>query len=166
MTYRTQTVTLSVDADDPQPDVIAQAAQVIRDGGLVAFPTETVYGLGASALDAHAVARIFAAKERPASDPLIVHLYRADDLHCVAQDVPDGALRLADAFWPGPLTLVLRRQPDVPDIVTAGQDTVAVRVPSHPVAQRLIEAAATPVAAPSANLFSRPSPTSAQHVPG
>lgn len=142
---------------------LREAAAILRAGGLVAFPTETVYGLGANALDATAVAGIFRAKRRPASDPLIVHLADASGLELVAR--PDGrALRLADAFWPGPLTLVLPRQAVVPPVVTAGRESVAVRVPSHAVAHALLLAASVPVAAPSANLFGRPSPTRAEHV--
>ncbi|MCS6845620.1 MAG: L-threonylcarbamoyladenylate synthase [Caldilineales bacterium] len=146
------------------PEHIALAAEVLRRGGLVAFPTETVYGLGANALDADAVARIFAAKERPAADPLIVHLSGAEQLPLVARHVSPLGQALAEAFWPGPLTLVLPKQPQVPAAVTAGLDTVAVRVPDHPVAQALLRAAGVPVAAPSANRFGRTSPTTAQHV--
>lgn len=142
---------------------IAAAGAILRAGGLVAFPTETVYGLGADALDARAVARIFAAKGRPADDPLIVHLAATGDLGLVARP-GDAAVRLAHAFWPGPLTLVMPKAPVVPGSVTAGLPTVAVRVPAHTVARALIVAAGTPIAAPSANLFSRPSPTRAQHV--
>jgi L-threonylcarbamoyladenylate synthase len=155
---------LHVEHTAPAVAAIDEAAVVLRRGGLVAFPTETVYGLGANALDAAAVARIFAAKGRPESDPLIVHLATADDIARVAQDVPPIAYTLADRFWPGPLTLILAKRKVVPDSVTAGLPTVAVRVPSHPVARALIEAAGVPVAAPSANRFSRPSPTRADHV--
>ena len=155
---------LSIDADAPQPDRIAEAARVLRDGGLVAFPTETVYGLGANALDPIAVQRIFAAKGRPATDPVIVHLAAADDMALVARDVPPIARELAARFWPGALTLILEKLPTVPDSVTAGLATVAVRVPSHPIAHALIEAAGVPIAAPSANRFARPSPTEAGHV--
>jgi L-threonylcarbamoyladenylate synthase len=142
---------------------IAEAARVIRRGGLVAFPTETVYGLGANALDEAAARGIFTAKQRPPDDPLIVHLLDAGDLERVASRL-EPIDRLAERFWPGPLTLVLPRAPAVPRVVTAGRDTVAVRVPAHPVARRLIEAAGVPIAAPSANLFGRPSPTTAAHV--
>lgn len=155
---------LQVDAETPDPAAIAEAAAVLRAGRLVAFPTETVYGLGASALDPQAVERIFAAKGRPASDPLIVHIADPAQLHAVARDVPPTALALAALFWPGPLTLVLRRAPAVPAAVAAGRDTVAVRIPRHPVALALLQAAGLPVAAPSANLFARPSPTTAAHV--
>jgi L-threonylcarbamoyladenylate synthase len=155
----TETLVLAPDAAG-----IARAAALLRAGGLVAFPTETVYGLGANALDAEAVAGIFRAKGRPAEDPLIVHLAAAADLPRVVRAVPRRAERLAAAFWPGPLTLVLPRTDAVPAAVTAGLDTVGVRVPAHPVAHALLAAAGVPVAAPSANLFSRPSPTRAAHV--
>ena len=158
------TEVLRVDPDDPDRSVIARAAACLRGGGLVAFPTETVYGLGAHALDRAAVGRIFAAKGRPANDPLIVHVASLDEAAPLVADVPPAARILASEFWPGPLTLVLKKSPAVPDEVTAGLDTVAVRVPSHPVARALLEAARLPVAAPSANLFSRPSPTCAGHV--
>jgi L-threonylcarbamoyladenylate synthase len=155
---------IAVDGNEPQPDRIRDAADVLRRGGLVAFPTETVYGLGANALDAQAVARIFVAKGRPPTDPVIVHLAHADQLELVARHVPPLARDLAAAFWPGALTVILEKVPTVPDALTAGLPTVAVRVPSHAVAHALIEAADVPVAAPSANRFSRPSPTSAEHV--
>ncbi len=158
------TIILPVDAEQPEAAVIARAAEVIRRGELVAFPTETVYGLGANALDAGAVAKIFAAKQRPAADPLIVHLAALDQLGEVATDLPALAYELAAEFWPGPLTLVLRRQPIVPPNVSAGRDTVAVRMPAHPVARALCAAAGVPIAAPSANMFTRPSPTQAAHV--
>jgi L-threonylcarbamoyladenylate synthase len=159
-----QTVRLVIDRDAPDAAIIARAAAVLRQGGLVAFPTETVYGLGAAALDAAAVAGIFAAKGRPSTDPVIVHLASTDDLPQVAAAVPAVAARLAAAFWPGPLTLIVPRGAAVPAAVTAGLATLAVRVPAHPVALRLLRAAGVPVAAPSANRFARPSPTSAAHV--
>jgi L-threonylcarbamoyladenylate synthase len=143
---------------------IRRAAALLRDGGLVAFPTETVYGLGAHALDERAVSRLFDAKGRPSTDPLIVHVHSVEGIDRLVAGIPERARALAAAFWPGPLTLVLPRSSRVPDRVTAGLDTVAVRIPAHPVAQALLEAAAVPVAAPSANLFSRPSPTRAAHV--
>jgi L-threonylcarbamoyladenylate synthase len=155
---------LTLEAAQPDHNAIAEAAAALRAGGLVAFPTETVYGLGANGLDVRAVERIFAAKGRPANDPLILHLGAAAQMALVALDVPPLAQTLAAAFWPGPLTLVLRRAPIVPLHVTAGRETVAVRVPAHPVALALIAAAGVPVAAPSANLFSRPSPTTAADV--
>ncbi len=145
------------------PDNIARAAALLAAGGLVAFPTETVYGLGASARNPVAVARVFAAKGRPAEHPLIVHLAEAQDLEQWARTVPEAARCLARAFWPGPLTLVLPRRPEVADAITGGQDSVALRVPAHPVALALL-AAAGPLVAPSANRFGRVSPTTAAHV--
>jgi len=147
-------------------DVLAirRAADVIREGGLVAFPTETVYGLGAHALDADAVAKIFAAKGRPAGDPVIVHVADAAAVDGVAAVVTPSARALMAEFWPGPLTVILARGDAVPLGVTAGGPTVAVRVPSHPVALALLRAAGVPIAAPSANRFSRPSPTTADDV--
>jgi L-threonylcarbamoyladenylate synthase len=145
-------------------DLIRQAAEVIHNRGLVAFPTETVYGLGANALDPKAVAGIFEAKKRPLDDPLIVHIFDRSEIRSLARDIPLEAERLMEKFWPGPLTVVLRKTGIVPDLVTTGLDTVAIRMPAHPVARKLIEIAASPIAAPSANLFGRPSPTSAAHV--
>jgi L-threonylcarbamoyladenylate synthase len=159
-----QTERLPVDPRHPDETAIARAAECLRGGGLVAFPTETVYGLGVHALDASAVRRLFDAKGRPATDPLIVHVPDVQALAALVEIVPATAMALAGRFWPGPLTLVLRRSRLVPDEVTAGLDTVAIRVPAHPVARALLEAAAIPIAAPSANLFSRPSPTRASHV--
>ena len=153
-----------IDPLTPAPHTIALAAATLRRGGLVAFPTETVYGLGANALDAAAVARIFHAKGRPANDPLIVHIATIEQLDQVAADVPALARTLAAAFWPGPLTLVLRRQPIVPASVSAGRASLAVRMPAHAVARALCAAAGVPIAAPSANMFTRPSPTQATHV--
>ncbi len=158
------TEVLRVDPIHPDPTLIRRAAECLRSGGLVAFPTETVYGLGAHALDRTAIQRVFAAKERPANDPLIVHVASLADAASLVATIPDAARQLASRFWPGPLTMVLQRSTQVPDEVTAGLQTVAIRVPSHPVARALIDAAAVPVAAPSANLFSRPSPTIAWHV--
>ncbi|MHB1271951.1 MAG: L-threonylcarbamoyladenylate synthase [Rhodanobacter sp.] len=143
---------------------IAYAAGILRRGGLVAFPTETVYGLGADAANERAVARVFAAKGRPADHPLIVHLAAADEIERWARDIPATAWRLAARFWPGPLTLILKRVPGVPDAVTGGQDTVGLRVPDHPVALALLKAFGGGIAAPSANRFGRVSPTSAAHV--
>lgn len=162
--HPSQTIVLTVDAAHPAPELIARAAALLRQGGLVAFPTETVYGLGANALDAAAVARIFTAKGRPAADPLIVHIAELAQLEVLAAQPPALADTLAAAFWPGPLTLVLRRRPIVPANVSAGRATVAIRMPAHPVARALCAAAGVPIAAPSANLFSRPSPTLAAHV--
>jgi len=158
------TKTIIVNPVSPEPAAIHEAASVIRRGGLVAFPTETVYGLGANALDADAVRKIFAAKDRPASDPLIVHIAALAQLDEIAEQIPPLARALAAAFWPGPLTLVLKRRAIVPANVAAGRETVAVRMPAHPVAQALCAASGVPIAAPSANLFSRTSPTEAAHV--
>lgn len=153
-----------MDPAAPDPAVIARAGAVLARGGLVAFPTETVYGLGANALDPAAVARVFAAKGRPADNPLIVHVATLEELPRVAGEVPPLAQRLARRFWPGPLTLVLPRAAAVPAAASAGLATVAVRMPDHPVALALIHAAGVPVAAPSANRSGRPSPTCAGHV--
>lgn len=152
-----------VDPLAPDPEVIAAVAQIIRRGGLVAFPTETVYGLGANALDPAAVRRIFEAKGRPSDNPLIVHVAEAAQLAVVAEPISQVEV-LARRFWPGPLTVVVPRRPAVPDETTAGLDTVAVRVPDHPVALALIRASGCPIAAPSANRSGRPSPTRAAHV--
>jgi L-threonylcarbamoyladenylate synthase len=146
---------------------IARAATLLRAGELVALPTETVYGLGADASNAQAVAKIFAAKGRPADHPLIVHLADADSLIHWAREIPKEAIALARAFWPGPLTLILKKEADVLDDVTGGQDTVGLRVPDHPVALALLRAFSSDgggIAAPSANRFGRISPTTAQHV--
>jgi L-threonylcarbamoyladenylate synthase len=143
---------------------VHRAADALRRGSLVAFATETVYGLGANALDPIAVARIFEAKGRPRFDPLIVHLPDAEHVSNVAAEYPDVARRLAERFWPGPLTLVLPKREVVPDLVTSGLPNVAVRVPGLPLARELIRLAGCPVAAPSANLFGRVSPTTAEHV--
>ncbi|MGJ3238159.1 MAG: L-threonylcarbamoyladenylate synthase [Anaerolineae bacterium] len=164
MAYQAQTYMTQIDAINPDPLAMALAAQVILEGGLVAFPTETVYGLGANALNVEAVERIFKAKDRPANDPIIIHIDALDQLKLIAVDVPDIAYQLAETYWPGALTLVLKRADTVPDIVTAGQATVAVRMPSHPVAQTLLRQAGVPIGAPSANRFGRPSPTNALHV--
>jgi L-threonylcarbamoyladenylate synthase len=145
-------------------DTLEQAAGILRTGGLVALPTETVYGLGANALDAAAVERIFAAKQRPAWDPIIVHVADENMLDGLVEQIPDAARKLIAAFWPGPLTLLLPRTAAVPDVVTAGRPLVGVRMPAHPVALELIRRAGVPVAAPSANLFGHISPTTAEHV--
>ncbi len=145
-------------------DDINTAAKLIVEGRLVAFPTETVYGLGADAFNARAVARIFEIKQRPSFDPLIVHIASLDDMSLLTSDNDPRIHQLANAFWPGPLTLVLNRTDRVPDIVTSGLPTVAVRMPGHPVALELIKKAKRPIAAPSANKFGKISPTSAEHV--
>ena len=157
-----------LNAEGPNaPAAIAKAAELLRGGGTVAFPTETVYGLGANALDAAAVAKIFEAKERPGWDPLIVHV--ADDamierVASIPADLREQVSALTAAFWPGPLTILLPRTPEVPDSVTAGRPLVGVRMPAHAVATQMIRRAGVPIAAPSANRFGRPSPTTAAHV--
>jgi L-threonylcarbamoyladenylate synthase len=148
----------------PTREALERAAEIIRSGGLVAFPTETVYGLGANALDTDAVARIYEAKGRPFASPLIVHVLDEVAARALASEWPKQAQQLAQRFWPGPLTLVLRKAETVPDLVTAGLDSVGIRVPANPVALALIRAAGVPIAAPSANLFTHLSPTTAQHV--
>jgi L-threonylcarbamoyladenylate synthase len=146
------------------PESIRLAAEIIRSGGLVAFPTETVYGLGCDALNPEAVARVFEAKRRPSFDPLIVHIATRASLDRLVQTISLSEHRLMDAFWPGPLTLVLPKREQVPDIVTAGLPTIAIRMPAHLVARALIREAGVPIAAPSANPFGYVSPTCAQHV--
>jgi L-threonylcarbamoyladenylate synthase len=159
------TEVLKVDPVDPEPDVIARAAEFLRAGRLVAFPTETVYGLGAIATDAEAVRRIFTAKGRPPTNPLIVHVWDVAGAQAVCSDWSATAQQLAARFWPGPLTFVLpRREELIPDVVTASGPTVAVRIPAHPVALALLEATGLPVAAPSANRSTQLSPTRAEHV--
>lgn len=143
---------------------LREAGEVLRRGGLVAFPTETVYGLGGNALNPESSRKIYAAKGRPSDNPLIVHIARMEDLACVAGQIPEAAMELARAFWPGPLTMILPKTQEVPYETTGGLDTVAVRMPSHPVARRLISYGGGYVAAPSANLSGRPSPTSARYV--
>jgi L-threonylcarbamoyladenylate synthase len=155
---------LRVDAQFPDAGAVARAGQVLQAGGLVAFPTETVYGLGANALDPAAVARIFVAKGRPAGNPIIVHVAELDDAKKLVLGWPALAQRLAERFWPGPLTLVLPKGPQVPDLVTAGGPTVALRMPAHPVALALLHACKLPLAAPSANRSTELSPTLAEHV--
>jgi L-threonylcarbamoyladenylate synthase len=143
---------------------LSKAAELIRNGELVAFPTETVYGLGANALDVAAIEKIYAAKGRPPGSPLIVHVSSIEMARELVREWPEQAEKLARKFWPGPLTLVLPKQPHVPDRLTAGLDTVGVRMPANPIAQALIREAGVPIAAPSANRFTELSPTTAQHV--
>lgn len=154
---------VAVDPDHPDQSVLSEAATLLKRGGLVAFPTETVYGLGAHGLDARACARIFAAKGRPSSNPLILHVATVEQAKALC-DWNRSAQILADRFWPGPLTLVLPRKARVPDIVTAGGPTVALRIPNHPVARNLVAQCDFPVAAPSANRSNQVSPTLASHV--
>ncbi len=145
-------------------EALQRAGQIIRAGGLVAFPTETVYGLGANALNIAAIERIYQAKQRPYASPLIVHVADETMARTLTVDWPPHADLLAKTFWPGPLTLILKKSAIVPDLVTAGLDSVGIRIPAHPVALALIRASAVPIAAPSANLFTQVSPTTAQHV--
>jgi len=159
-----QTVVLKVDSQQPDIEKVRAAASIIREGGLVAFPTETVYGLGADALNSKAVLALFEAKKRPMDNPPIVHVENINDVYRLAEQVPPKADKLMKAFWPGPLTLVFKRSDTVPDITVAGLDTIAVRMPQHPVALALIRESSRPIAAPSANLAGKPSPTSAEHV--
>jgi L-threonylcarbamoyladenylate synthase len=149
---------------EPTLEAVVRAGEIIRRGGLVAFPTETVYGLGANALDAAAVERIYRAKGRPFANPLIVHVADLAMARTLVLEWPEIAEKLAARFWPGPLTLVLRKADAVPDLVTAGLDSVGIRIPAHPAALALIRAAGVPIAAPSANRFTHISPTTAQHV--
>jgi L-threonylcarbamoyladenylate synthase len=143
---------------------VHRAAEIIQKGGIVAFPTETVYGLGADAFNPLAVARIFEVKRRPSFDPLIVHVANPADVKKLVKEIPSNAKKLIERFWPGPLTVVLLKEEDIPDIVTAGLPTLAIRMPSHPMALSLIRESNTPIAAPSANLFGYLSPTTAEHV--
>ena len=161
-----KTLRLVQNPEDPTRSArdLAEAARILKSGGLVALPTETVYGLGANALDAVAVGHIFQAKRRPSWDPLIVHIADPAMLDGLVTEISPAAQKLIDAFWPGPLTLLLPRTPVIPDAVTAGRPLMGVRMPAHPVALELIRLAGVPVAAPSANLFSHTSPTTAAHV--
>ena len=147
-----------------EPSDIQAAAAIIRDGGLVAFPTETVYGLGADGMNGEAAAKIYEAKGRPSDNPMIVHISSKSDLSKLTDSVTQDMKILMDAFWPGPLTMVVPALPDVPRVTTGGLSTVAVRMPNHPVALALIEASGLPIAAPSANASGRPSPTTGMHV--
>lgn len=143
---------------------IIQGGKILKEGGLVAFPTETVYGLGANGLDSEAVKGIYKAKDRPSDNPLILHIVDVREVEDLALEIPDYAKLLMERFWPGPITLVLKKQKHIPDQVAGGLNTVAIRMPSHPIARALIVAAGVPIAAPSANRSSRPSPTLAEHV--
>ena len=158
------TIIEKVDSGHIDTDVMEQAGKLIAEGELVAFPTETVYGLGGDALDPDASRKIYAAKGRPSDNPLIVHIADFDDMKRVARDVPEQAKKLADAFWPGPLTMIVWKSDAVPEATTGGMQTVAVRMPNHPVALELIRRSGCLIAAPSANTSGRPSPTEAQHV--
>jgi L-threonylcarbamoyladenylate synthase len=159
-----ETKILKINKHKPEKDKIKYAANVLRQGGTVAFPTETVYGLGADALNEKAVEKIFAAKGRPADNPLIVHISDVTEVDKLAKSISDTARILMKTFWPGPLTIIMEKAPCVPDIVTAGLNTVAIRLPSNKIALELIKESGVPVAAPSANTSGKPSPTKASHV--
>jgi len=155
---------IEIDPQNIDSNKLMEAAEIIKTGGTVAFPTETVYGLGANALDEQALKKIFKAKGRPSDNPLIVHIANIEEIHHLVKEVPQKARLLMERFWPGPLTMVFKKSEMVPSIITAGLDTVAIRMPSHSIAQALIQLAGVPVAAPSANLSGKPSPTQARHV--
>lgn len=159
-----QTKILKINPTRPQISMIRQAVRLIRKGETVAFPTETVYGLGADALNPSAVKKIFEAKGRPADNPLIIHIHDKEDLKRLARDVPEITEKIIEKFWPGPLTIVLKKSKIVPKITTGGLNTVAIRMPKNKIANLLIKEAGVPLAAPSANFFGRPSPTLAKHV--
>ncbi|MBO5070416.1 MAG: threonylcarbamoyl-AMP synthase [Roseburia sp.] len=159
-----QTKIIKLDPNNIDNTALCEAAAIIREGGLVAFPTETVYGLGADALHSEASKKIYAAKGRPSDNPLIVHISSYKDLLSIAKEVPPEAKKLADAFWPGPLTMIVWKNDNVPPETTGGMDTVAVRMPNHPIALRLIAESGCLIAAPSANTSGKPSPTEASHV--
>ena len=152
------------DRENIKDEELSAAAQVLREGGLVAFPTETVYGLGGNALDEDAAKKIYAAKGRPCDNPLIAHISCAEELEPLVKEIPEAGRRLMEAFWPGPLTMIFPKSSKVPYGTTGGLDTVAVRMPDDPIANRLIALAGVPIAAPSANTSGRPSPTTADHV--
>ncbi len=158
------TLIFKVNPVSPEPIKIGAAAKILQRGGLVAFPTETVYGIGADALNADAVKRLFEAKRRPLDNPPIVHVANTSEIDPLVQEVPQKARLLMEKFWPGPLTIVFKRSQNVPSVTVAGLDTIAIRMPKHPVAFELIKASQRPIAAPSANLAGKPSPTTAQHV--
>ena len=161
------TVMTTVDPKASEEQLLSQLypfGQMIEKSGVVAFPTETVYGLGASALDPKGIEKIFVAKGRPSDNPLIVHITKTEEVFQLAKSVPEKALQLMKVFWPGPLTMIFKKQSVIPDIVTAGGDTVAIRMPDHPVAKALIEISGVPLVAPSANASGKPSPTKAAHV--
>lgn len=162
--FSMKTEMIKIDSNHMDAGKMEEAAQIIRSGGLVAFPTETVYGLGADALNAEASGKIYAAKGRPSDNPLIVHVAEFSDMERIAKVMPETAKKLADAFWPGPLTMIVEKNERVPYETTGGMDTVAIRMPSHPVALELIRRSGGYIAAPSANTSGKPSPTQAEHV--
>lgn len=159
-----KTKIIRINPKNPEISRIKKAADILRKGGLVAFPTETVYGLGANALNSRAVKKIFGVKGRPFDNPLIVHIADKKEIYRLADEIPEKTEKLMNAFWPGPLTLILKKSKAIPRITTVGLNTVAIRMPSHPIALALIRQTKNPIAAPSANLSGKPSPTSAEHV--
>ena len=159
-----ETKIITIDRKHPDMELLQEAGKILRQGGLVAFPTETVYGLGGDGLKADAAARIYAAKGRPSDNPLILHIAKVEDMEQLAEDIPPLAYRLAEKFWPGPLTMILKKRAVVPYATTGGLETVAIRMPSDEIARAIIQASGTYIAAPSANLSGRPSPTRAAHV--
>ena len=163
MLFRSTKV-INIDRKDIDKEVLKEAADIIRGGGFVAFPTETVYGLGADAFNKEAARKIYGAKKRPSDNPLIVHIADIDELEKIVSEVTEDARRLMERFWPGPMTLILKKKEGIPLETTAGLDTVAVRMPEDEVAREFIRLCKTPIAAPSANLSGSPSPTSAEHV--
>lgn len=163
-TSKKATRLIKVNKKNPAHSQISEAAELVRNGELVAFPTETVYGLGANGLNKSAIKKIFAAKNRPQDNPLILHLAYKKDIHLYGRDISPKTKKLIRAFWPGPLTIVVKKNKNIPDIVTSGLDTVALRMPDNKIAIALIKRAGVPIAAPSANVSGKPSPTSAMHV--
>ncbi len=159
-----KTKIVKIDKENFDKNSLKEAANILKAGGIVGFPTETVYGLGANGLDPEAVKKIYLAKGRPSDNPLILHIGEVDQLDYLVEDIPPIAYKCIEEFWPGPLTIIFKRSDIVPDIITAGLDSVAVRMPKDPIARELINLAGLPIAAPSANLSGRPSPTSANHV--
>lgn len=159
-----KTKIVKIDKDNFKKEELSQAAYILKEGGLVAFPTETVYGLGANGLDESAVRDIYRAKGRPSDNPLILHIGEVEQLDSLVEEIPDIAYKCIEEFWPGPLTMIFKRSRKIPDIITAGLDTVAIRMPEDPIARELINLADLPIAAPSANLSGKPSPTNGAHV--
>ncbi len=155
---------IKISTENPEPQLVEAAARILREGGLVAFPTETVYGLGGNGLDSEACKKIYIAKGRPSDNPLILHISQISELRPIVWEIPPSAQKLMDAFWPGPLTLIFPKSDIVPMAATGGLDTVAVRFPSHPVAMAIIRQSGLPIAGPSANSSGKPSPTRASHV--
>ena len=159
-----ETRVIKISKDNIEKELIEDAANIIKNGGLVTFPTETVYGLGANGLDAEAVAKIFKAKGRPQDNPLILHVHSMEGIKDLVTEIPEVSIKAMEKFWPGPLTILFKRSNKVPDIITAGLDTVAIRMPKNDIALELIKLSGCPIAAPSANISGRPSPTSSAHV--